>query len=314
MSIKKDIQNIASNIRMSKAEKVEMRTALQEYMEIKPIRIEESACVTKKLLLPSLHSSLRSLLAQRALPALLIVALVFGSGAATVFAAQDALPGDKLYGIKIASEKVGEKMALTENRKVLVATKIAERRLREAKILKERGVLSTEMEEELLVEVEKYSKKAEETLTKLEKKKPERATRARAHLERFKKRALEHVKQSENKINTNVQKNKIQRVFKNEIKRSLPADKAKTIQQKIQSKPKAKNQLQNIKQNIQIQKPESVNKVKRVLTNPVTKKPAKTKQEIRSYTKTRVYKKKMDTEQLKTDVRNKIKNKLHNRE
>ncbi len=178
MSIKKYIKNTSQQVHLSSQEKEEMRSTLREYMALKPARTQQHTQVSQ-------HSGtlITNFLGARALPALLIVALVFGSGAATVFASQSALPGDKLYKIKLAAEQLEEKTALTTNRRARVATKIAERRLAEVYMLRARGTLSKERETQLQQEVQRYSDKAKTRLQILEAKNPQRAARMRKRLD-----------------------------------------------------------------------------------------------------------------------------------
>lgn len=69
----------------------------------------------------------------------IILAVILGGGG-TVAAAQNDLPGDALYGVKLASEKVAETFAFGDEEKVDRAAKFAERRANEIALLKAKAV------------------------------------------------------------------------------------------------------------------------------------------------------------------------------
>ena len=71
----------------------------------------------------------------RPLAVTLCVAVFVTSGTGIVAAAQGALPGDRLYGVKRASEEMQEYLALTPARKFSVQAARASRRLKEAERL-----------------------------------------------------------------------------------------------------------------------------------------------------------------------------------
>lgn len=85
------------------------------------------------------RSSIFSLLIPRrikAMPLIIIIALIITGGAGVSVAAEAALPGDALHVIKISvNEKVMAAVALTSEAKVKVEAKFAERRLEEAEAL-----------------------------------------------------------------------------------------------------------------------------------------------------------------------------------
>ncbi|MEZ4114541.1 MAG: hypothetical protein R3B65_03915 [Candidatus Paceibacterota bacterium] len=72
------------------------------------------------------------------------------------YASTDALPGDKLYNVKInVNEKIEEKLALTTEAKVTVQTQKVERRLTEAQKLADKKDLSPEKKEIIKTNLEK---------------------------------------------------------------------------------------------------------------------------------------------------------------
>lgn len=76
------------------------------------------------------------------IPLILILTLL-GGGAGATYASQNALPGDTLYPIKIASEKVETALAFSDSRDAKLHLDFATRRLSEINKLAEKGKAST---------------------------------------------------------------------------------------------------------------------------------------------------------------------------
>ncbi|MEK7628548.1 MAG: DUF5667 domain-containing protein [Patescibacteria group bacterium] len=104
----------------------------------------------------------------RTLAVLLIVGLVFGTGAATTYASQDALPGETLYSLKTVSEELRAVLARTPVAKAIVATERAHRRLAEAAILAGRGTLNDAVDERLTQAFDDQAREAEGHIAEVE--------------------------------------------------------------------------------------------------------------------------------------------------
>lgn len=74
-----------------------------------------------------------------ALKLMLIFSLMFGASAGTVSAAQGSVPGDPLYGVKLAWEQAQLNMAATPEAKLERLLTMAQTRLQEAQKLAEKG-------------------------------------------------------------------------------------------------------------------------------------------------------------------------------
>lgn len=98
-------------------------------------------------------------------PALAVALIILLGGGGVAAAAQGAVPGDALYAVKIATEKVAVKLAPTPRAKVRVETKLAERRAHELEILKERAVTAPP---EVKVEIQKNIEILKERLEVIE--------------------------------------------------------------------------------------------------------------------------------------------------
>ncbi len=96
----------------------------------------------------------------------IIIALMLGGG--TSFAAENALPGDVLYPIKIhVNENVQELVAVSDEAEAKVQAKLAARRLEEAEKLAVNGRLNAETSADLKARFEDHSGKSKEHQTKV---------------------------------------------------------------------------------------------------------------------------------------------------
>jgi len=135
-NIENKIQKLAESVKLNADAKSAIKHSVLEYAKMKPAR-SESASQTQST--PSWFTF--TFMQNRAVFATLAIALVlFSSSGAVVFASQDALPGDILYKVKIASEDVREALAFTPERKKEIIAMRAQRRLNEAQALSARLV------------------------------------------------------------------------------------------------------------------------------------------------------------------------------
>ena len=110
----------------------------------------------------------------------LVVVLLFGGGGAAVAAAQNDLPGDALYGVKITTERVQEAFALSSEKKVDVKSRFAARRAEEIEALaKNQETLDEAAVSEAAGRVEEYMQDIKEALAELP---PETVSRIAAAL------------------------------------------------------------------------------------------------------------------------------------
>lgn len=118
----------------------------------------------------------------RVLVPALAVALVFG-GVSTAAAAQDALPGDVLYPVKISiNEAVEVALATTPVARAEVSAKLAERRVEEAETLAAQGKLTPATGEELAANFEEHAQDAESHAEQVAAEDPSAAATLRAKL------------------------------------------------------------------------------------------------------------------------------------
>lgn len=101
-------------------------------------------------------------------PLLASVFLIAAAGGSTVVLASDALPGDFLYPLKLATESVSTTLHWSTEAKIEDAVISAEVRLDEAEKLEKKGDFTGTKVEKLQVQVEKQQAAAEEILKKNE--------------------------------------------------------------------------------------------------------------------------------------------------
>lgn len=138
--MKKEFKNFIDNIKnikLSEKEKAILSSKISEFISFNPIR--------DKAYIPGNKNYLSIFEVQyfaRATALILIIGIVVG-GSGVSYAASDALPGEKLYTVKVnINEKIEESLALTTEAKVVVESKQVERRLEETQTLVKENKLS----------------------------------------------------------------------------------------------------------------------------------------------------------------------------
>lgn len=137
---RKDLKNfikILQSIKLSESERSLLRSKISEFISFNPIR--------DNVEVPG-HRSYLTVFAVRhfakGLALVLILAIVVG-GSGVSYAASSALPGDKLYNIKVnVNEKIEDGLAFTPEAKIAVSSKKVERRLEETQALVKQNKLS----------------------------------------------------------------------------------------------------------------------------------------------------------------------------
>ncbi len=153
---------ILKSIRLSQKEKDVLRYKIEEFISFNPIRGDIH--VPKK----SFYFSIFTFRTLAKGVSLVLIALIVVGGSGVSYASTDALPGDKLYNVKInVNEKIEEKLAFTTEAKVTVQTQKVERRLTEAQKLVEKNDLSPEKKEIVKTNLEKNVAEVTKTITDL---------------------------------------------------------------------------------------------------------------------------------------------------
>ncbi len=156
----KDFLNKAKHIKLSESERGLMRGNLEEFIWKNPIKISEKKG----------SAFYFSFMTWRVGIAVFAFLLIAGSAGASVLAT-NALPGEKLYGMKVGvNEEVKTFFAFTDEAKAKANAEIAEVRLLEVEKLAEQGKLNRENREKLEQDFKNRADLFESKLKKIEQK------------------------------------------------------------------------------------------------------------------------------------------------
>ncbi|MCK9351356.1 MAG: DUF5667 domain-containing protein [Candidatus Paceibacterota bacterium] len=148
--------NALQKTTMNSDEKRVIRTALVSYIKENPLVVRKSS---DGRLLYRTRDNVNKLKTKTNMTIALIIALLLSGG--TSFAAENALPGDVLYPVKInINEKVQEMAAISSESEAEVQAKLAVRRLEEAEKLVDENRLSTSIAVELEKGFESHAKQS----------------------------------------------------------------------------------------------------------------------------------------------------------
>jgi hypothetical protein len=149
--ILQDLGGRTQKAKMSPAEKNHYRNKLMQFME------KADAAAGLKPSLATFSEIFRSFF-RKMNPAFLAAPLALAIGTGVVFAAQSALPGNPLYGLKInVIEQVQTGLAVSNYQKAKLDIVFVDRRLLEAEALAEQNKLTGELKHELYLHFEEKS-------------------------------------------------------------------------------------------------------------------------------------------------------------
>jgi len=156
----------SKRVGLTEAEREFMRVRLVEYASRPQAaaagRSGAAQAWFRRLSLLSLRSSARPALA------VAMIVAVLGSGAGVSYAAEGAVPGDALYGFKIAvNEGVSSVLAVTPEAKARWETRRVERRLEEAEALVSAGKLDDAKAADLEDKISAHAADADEQLAEI---------------------------------------------------------------------------------------------------------------------------------------------------
>jgi len=148
-----------NRIMLTKAEKAETRKKLASFIKENPVRNTDDIRLgmwsalnnkIKKFTYKIYSLTIKPMSTMFKKPIALLVALLVIGGGGTVFASQDAKPGDALYQVKVRfNEPVREFLALNPEAKADFAINRVEKRLLEAEELTKKDGLTPELKEDL---------------------------------------------------------------------------------------------------------------------------------------------------------------------
>lgn len=146
----KDIFNKAKQVKLLKSEKESLKTSLESFIKTYPVRslyearpLFQSARLNQKL--------------QPIMAIALLIALFVGGG--TSLAAENSLPGDPLYHVKVGiNEEVRGWLSLSDTSKAGWTSKLEERRLEETESLATQGKLDTKTSTDIESRLDLYAR------------------------------------------------------------------------------------------------------------------------------------------------------------
>lgn len=167
MSItEKDILQGIKDLRLSEKKRTLMRSELSAYADLHSMPSVETASFNSIAFLGNIFTHSRVLMA-----ATLAFVLVVTGGSATASAAENAVPGEALYGVKVlVNEPIASVFAGTGASKARYHAKLAVRRVEEAEVLESRGAFTPEYAAELTERFVDEAEKAEAEVARLESK------------------------------------------------------------------------------------------------------------------------------------------------
>jgi len=152
-------------VHMDATQKNEIKNNLIAFMQEYPVRKNNDA----RLIQQKPAERLFLFFTQKHMYASIATLLILLTGSGTVFAAENTLPGDPLYGVKVhVNEQVRSALAVSSEAKADWEAKVAERRLDEAARLAAEGRLSAEAEATLEARVEEQAAKIKDRIERLE--------------------------------------------------------------------------------------------------------------------------------------------------
>lgn len=144
------------NIVLTQKERAALRFSILDFIKTNPV---SSQVLLRLIFQRSIIYSwqLLALFIKKPMPILLILALILGGGGVS-FAAENALPGDVLYPVKVkVNEEVVAALAFSPEAKVNWEARRLERRLEEAEHLAEKGELKAEVRERIEENFERHA-------------------------------------------------------------------------------------------------------------------------------------------------------------
>ena len=157
------LKNVARRIGLDPASKADIKASLLRFIEVNEIvrghdvsrQISQSKVILSFLTKP--------------MSILLVLALLLGAGGGTSLAAEQALPGDILYPVKVDfNEKVAAAFSVNAEARAQLEAKFAERRLEEASKLASENRLNANAQTELSARFEAHSKETKTKINNLE--------------------------------------------------------------------------------------------------------------------------------------------------
>ncbi|MEX2008519.1 MAG: DUF5667 domain-containing protein [Candidatus Spechtbacterales bacterium] len=155
-------------IGLSQEEKDAFARKLELFMVANPVRSGEDLRLTQQRTLGVFYQLIR---VPKPMPLVIILAVVatVTAGGGAAYAAQDTLPGERLYDVKLhVNERFEGLLAISDEDEAELALELAERRIRESERLAERKELSAELAQGIEARLASHVQRLEALSVKLE--------------------------------------------------------------------------------------------------------------------------------------------------
>jgi len=169
----------AKKIKLAREEKALIRSHLLSYMDQNPVRNEIGyRQINQRSFI------INYLLSLKYMPIIIVIALILVTGGGTTMAAENSLPGDMLYPVKISvNEKVAGYFAVSNESKAELANTLIQRRLEEAEKLAIKGELNAETQANIEANFERHAEKINEKIAALKAEDTQKADEVASNLE-----------------------------------------------------------------------------------------------------------------------------------
>lgn len=166
----------ARDVRLHESEKEAVYDRIHSFMQMHPARTRHTPTIASRL--DSVRSALLRPFHLRAVTAQFLVAsMLVATGGGFAYAAEDTLPGDTLYPLKVeVTEPLREYFSLSEERRAEHSLRHLNRRFEEANRLLERDAISPEHRSMMEANIEEHMRHMEERLQHLGERDAELAT------------------------------------------------------------------------------------------------------------------------------------------
>lgn len=176
------LTTVSKTVRLTEAERLEGRQQLVKRMAM-PNPVRRSLRERISGLFTSIQPMLLSFTSRTFVSAMVVMVLLFVLGTGTSLASAGSVPGDALYPVKIANEKLRAAVTISEQAKIRFEVQRAERRIEEAERLASEGRLDAATQVKLEADFNTHVTRVHNELATLEKTNDAAADDVRTNIE-----------------------------------------------------------------------------------------------------------------------------------
>lgn len=163
----KDFFGRLEQVSLSESARTRIGNNLKEYAAFHSVRVVEQSRLIKQV--PVIGPLTNLIKLPRLFMPALLIALILVAGGGTSLAAQNSLPGEFLYPLKIElNEEIVSALAVSDESEASLQAKLTKERLEEAEALAANGTLTAELAADISTRLKTHQEKAEALSAKLE--------------------------------------------------------------------------------------------------------------------------------------------------